>query len=238
MDAINNPFAPGAGNPPPELAGRSEIVAAADVALKRTARRKPVQSPILVGLRGVGKTVLLVKAQQMAEAEGFIVIDIEAHESKTLAELLAPGLRKALFALNVIESAKDKARRALRVLKSFATAVRLSYADFEIGLSPEIGSADSGDIEIDLPDLLTSVGEAAQAAGKPVAILIDEVQYLSSAEFSALIMSVHKMNQRSLPMVLIGAGLPQLLGLAGNSKSYAERLFKYPKIGALADVLP
>jgi hypothetical protein len=235
MDSISNPYAPGAGNPPPELAGRADVLKNIEVALKRCAQGRSVQYPILVGLRGVGKTVLLVKAASMAEKEGFIVLDVEAHEGKTLAELLVPGIRKALFALNMVENAKDKARRALRVLKSFLGGLKVGFAGFEIGVDAELGAADSGDLEADLPELLAAVGEAAASAKRPVALVIDELQYLSANEMSALIMAMHRINQRSLPVALIGAGLPQLLGLAGNSKSYAERLFTYPPIGALSE---
>jgi hypothetical protein len=233
MDPVRNPYAPGAGNPPPELAGRTDVLQKIEVSLKRCAQSRPIQYPLMVGLRGVGKTVLLVRAQSMAEDEGFIVLDIEAHEGKTLPELLVPGMRKALFSLSMVEGAKDKARRGLRVLKSFLSGVKIGFAGFEIGVEAEAGAADSGDLEADLP--IAALGEAAKSAGRPVAIIIDELQYLSSLEMSALIMAMHKVNQRVLPMAVIGAGLPQLLGLAGNSKSYAERLFTYPAIGALSE---
>ena len=235
MDPVRNPFAPGAGNPPPELAGRADVLERAETTLKRIAQRRPVQAPILVGLRGVGKTVLLNRAREMAEAEGYLTIDVEAHESKTLPELLVPGIRKALFALSAVENAKDRAKRGLRVLKGFLAGLNFGFAGFEFGVDSEAGVADTGDLEADLPEMIMVLGEAAQAGKRPVALIVDELQYLSSAEFSALIMSMHKINQRSLPVVLIGAGLPQILGLAGNSKSYAERLFTYPKIGALAE---
>lgn len=237
MDPVRNPYAPGAGSPPPELAGRQDVISNAETALRRLAIRRPSQSPILVGLRGVGKTVLLVRIRQIAEQEGFHSISLEAHEGKTLPELLVPAIRQTLFALNLVEGAKDKARRGLRVLKSFLNGLRVSIGEVEVGLSidPETGAADSGDIEADLPELITALGEAAAAAKKPVAIFADEMQYLSEREFSALIMSIHRANQNSLPVLLVGAGLPQILGLAGNSKSYAERLFTFPKIGALSD---
>jgi hypothetical protein len=235
MDPVRNPYAPGAGTPPPELAGRSELIADATVALRRTAIGRTTQSPILVGLRGVGKTVLLVKIKDIADGEGFHSISVEAHEGKRLPELLVPGIRKALISLSAVATAKEHGRRGLRVLRSFLGSVKLSVNDVEFGLtiSPEVGTADSGDIEADLPDLMLALGEAAKAAKKPIAILIDELQYLSTSEFSALIMSIHKLNQGAFPVVLIGAGLPQILGLAGTSKSYAERLFKFPAIGAL-----
>lgn len=235
MDPVSNPYAPGAGNPPPELAGRADVLENVDVALNRCAQGRPVQYPILVGLRGVGKTVLLVKAASMAEELGFITLEVEAHEGKSLAELIVPGLRKALFTLNLVDNAKDKARRGLRVLKSFLSGLKLSFAGFEIGVDAEPGAADSGDLETDLPELFVALGEAAVAGRRPVALIIDELQYLTESEMSALIMGMHRINQRALPVALIGAGLPQLLGLAGNSKSYAERLFIYPPIGALAD---
>lgn len=235
MDPVRNPYAPGAGTPPPELAGRSELIDEATVALRRTQLGRPTQSPILVGLRGVGKTVLLVKINELADKEGFQSVSVEAHEGKTLPELLAPGLRKVLLSLSTVESAKEYGRRGLRVFRSFLGSVKVNINDVDFGLtiSPETGTADSGDIESDLPDLMLAIGHAAKAAKRPVALLLDELQYLSEAEFSALIMSIHKLNQNSLPVILIGAGLPQILGLAGTSKSYAERLFKFPEIGAL-----
>lgn len=162
---------------------------------------------------------------------------MEAHEGKTLVELLVPGLQSALYALSTIEGTKDKARRGLRVLRSFLNGVRVNIRDVEFGpsIEPKHGSADSGDLETDLPALFVAIGEAAKFANKPFAVLIDELQYLSEAEFSALIMSMHRITQASLPITLIGAGLPQILALAGESKSYSERLFKYPKIGELAE---
>lgn len=237
MDPVRNPYAPGAGTPPPELAGRADVLEAGTIALRRIAARRPSQSLILVGLRGVGKTVLLNRLRDTAEETGFKTAFIEAHEGKTLPELLVPSLRTILYSLSTIESAKEKARRGLRALKGFVSAINVKVGKIDIGLSidPEKGLADSGDIEADLPSLIAVIGEAAKDAGKPVALLVDELQYLSEEEFSALIMSIHRTNQRELPVVLVGAGLPQIHGLAGNSKSYAERLFRFPEIGALND---
>lgn len=136
----------------------------------------------------MGKTVLLVKMNELAEKEGFHAISVEAHEGKTLPELLAPGLRKALLSLSTIESAKELGRRGLRVFRSFLNSAKINVADVEVGLgvSPEVGTADSGDIEADLPDLMLAIGQAAKAAGKPVALLIDELQYLSESELALL----------------------------------------------------
>jgi AAA ATPase domain len=238
LDPVRNPYAPGAGSPPPELAGRGDVINDTLVSLRRVQLGKSVQSPILVGLRGVGKTVLLVKIKELAEAEGYHAISVEAHEGKSLPELLIPGIRKAFFALSTIEKAKDKARRGLRVMQSFLNGLKITINEVEVGLSigAEVGTADTGDIEADLPELFLALGEAAKASGKPVIFLIDELQYLSEPEFSALIMSIHQTNQNALPVILVGAGLPQILGLAGNSKSYAERLFKFPEIGALEEL--
>lgn len=236
MDAVRNPYAPGAGTPPPELAGRADVIEAGSVALKRIAAGRPAQSLILVGLRGVGKTVLLNRLHDIAEQAGFKSSIVEAHEGKSLPELIVPPLRAILLQLSIVESARDKARRGLRALKGFLDGLRVTIGELDIGLSidAEAGLADSGHIESDLPDLIVAVAEAAQAASRPIAIFLDEMQYLAAEEFSALIMAIHRINQRQLPFILVGAGLPQILGLAGNSKSYAERLFRFPDIGALS----
>lgn len=237
MDKIKNPFSPGAGSPPPELVGRDAVLEQADVLLGRTLVGRPEKSLLLTGLRGVGKTVLLNEIERRARGAGYHTILLEAHEGKSLAVLLAPHLRSLLFELDRIAGAGDKVRRGLAVLKSFVGAIKITVGEIDIGLDiePEVGAADSGDLEIDLPNLFTTVGEAAQERGVAVAILIDEIQYFSTPELSALIMAMHKMQQRQLPVVLIGAGLPILPGLAGESKSYAERLFSFPEIGPLPE---
>ena len=235
MDNIKNPFSPGAGSPPPELAGRDGILEQARVLLGRVKAKRPEKSLLLTGLRGVGKTVLLNEIERIAQAAGYRTILVEAHEGKSLAVLLAPHLRRLLFDLDRMAGAGDKVRRGLGVLKSFVGAIKVKVGDIDIGLDiePVKGDADSGDLEVDLPSLFVAVAEAAQDRGVGVAILIDEIQYFSASELSALIMAMHKMQQRQLPLVLVGAGLPILPGLAGESKSYAERLFSFPDIGPL-----
>lgn len=237
MDRIKNPFSPGAGSPPPELAGRGGILEQARVLLGRVLAKRPEKSLLLTGLRGVGKTVLLNEIERMAQDVGYRTILIEAHEDKQLAALLIPHLRRLLYDLDRIAGAGDKVRRGLGVLKSFIGAVKVKLGDVEFGIDiePERGAADSGDLEVDLPSLFTAVAEAAEERGSAVAILIDEIQYFHQSELSALIMAMHKMQQRQLPLVLIGAGLPILPGLAGESKSYAERLFNFPDIGPLSE---
>ena len=238
MDRAKNPFSPGAGSPPPELAGRSAILEDTLVALERVKSGRAEKSMILVGLRGVGKTVLLVEIKYLAVAKGYKAIFIEAHESrqkKTLPELLIPHLRRILFELDRGEKLSEKAKKALRVFKSFISALKIKAGDleFSIDIDAEIGEADSGDLEVDLAALFVAIGEAAKDRNTAVAIIIDELQYLDEKELSALIMAMHRVSQESLPLILIGAGLPQLVGKAGNSKSYAERLFSYPEVGAL-----
>ena len=237
MDKVKNPFSPGAGAPPPELAGREEVIDQARILLARTLARRPEKSMLMTGLRGVGKTVLLNELQRVAEEMGYRTILVETHENKSLGSLLAPHLRKLLFALDRMAGAGDKARRALGVLKSFVGALKVTVSEIEFGLDidPETGTADSGDLEIDMPDLFTALGEAAQERKTGIAILIDEIQYFSSNELSALIMAMHRVQQRQLPVVLIGAGLPTLAGLAGDSKSYSERLFSFPNISPLPE---
>ena len=238
MDKIKNPFSPGAGSPPPELAGRDGILEQARVLLGRVKAGRPEKSLLLTGLRGVGKTVLLNEMERMAQRAGFSTTLVEAHEGKPLAVLLAPHLRRLLFDLDRIAGAGNKVRRGIAVLKSFVGAITVKVGDFDVGLDiePEKGVADSGDLEVDLPSLFMAVGEAAQERGAAVAILIDEIQYFNTAELSALIMAMHKVQQRQLPLVLMGAGLPILPGLAGESKSYAERLFSFPDVGPLPEV--
>ena len=237
MDPIQNPFSPGAGAPPPELVGRDEVLEQTRILLGRVKQKRAEKSILLTGLRGVGKTVLLNEMERIAQDGGYRTIQIEAHENKSLGVLLTPHLRRLLYELDRLAGVGDKVRRGLAVLKSFIGAIKVKVDDYEIGLDidPETGAADSGDIEIDLPSLFSAVAEAAVERGSSVAILIDEIQYLEQKELSALIMAMHKMQQRQLPLVLMGAGLPILPGLAGESKSYAERLFSFPHIGALSE---
>jgi len=237
MDPIKNPFSPGAGSPPPELVGREGVLEQARILLGRVKAKRPEKSILLTGLRGVGKTVLLNEIDRLALGQGYRTIVVEAHERKSLAALLVPPLRRLLFDLDRIAGLGDKAKRGLAVLKGFMDGMKLSVGEIAVSLDvdAEKGAADSGDIESDLPNLFVAVAEAADERQVPVALLIDELQYFSQKELSSLIMAMHRMQQRQLPMVLIGAGLPILPGLAGESKSYAERLFSFPDIGALSE---
>lgn len=190
---------------------------------------------MLVGLRGVGKTVLLDHIREQAERSGIQTIRIEAPEQRSLPALLAPQLRQALLKLSRQEKARDLAQRGLRALAGFAKALKVKYKDIEVGLDfdPEPGLADNGDLEHDLQDLLDVAGAAAEAAGTALALFIDELQYVKEDELAALITALHRSAQRRHPVVLVGAGLPQLRGRMGRAKSYAERLFDSPEIGPL-----
>jgi len=235
MDPAINPYAPGAGSPPPELAGRGAIIEQCRVALVRVIAGRPARGLILTGLRGVGKTVLLNVVREQASAMNFQVDLMEAPEGTPLAQQIIPSLRQMLVRLSVKAKAADMVQKALRVLKSFELTAKLPGTDFDLTLRPEIGTADSGLFERDLSDLLVSVGEAARAEATGVALIIDEVQYLTSAELGALIVAIHRVTQHQLPVLFVGAGLPSIPGLSGEAKSYAERLFSYPRIGALED---
>lgn len=235
MDPISNPFSPGAGTPPPELAGRGELRETVRIAIERTRQCRPAKSVLMVGLRGVGKTVLLDRMRADAEASGIFTLRVEAPENRSLPALLAPQLRLALLKLSKIEAAREAAQRALRGLAGFAKALKVKYNDIEVGLDfdPEPGLADNGDLEGDLVALIEAAGIAARNAGTALAIFVDELQYVPEGELAALITALHMAAQKSLPVIMVGAGLPQLRGRTGRAKSYAERLFDFPEVGPL-----
>ncbi|WP_083508019.1 ATP-binding protein [Aureimonas frigidaquae] len=235
MDPFSNPFAPGAGSRPPELAGRDTILENARISCGRALKGRPARSMMLLGLRGTGKTVLLSEIGRIAESEGLLVSKVEAPERTTLANLLYPEMRKVARSLSNTEAAKQYAQRALSGLRNFAAVFKIEYGGLAFGVepAPEAGLAESGDIQHDLPDLFGQIGRAAQAAGKGWLLLIDEVQYLSEKDLAGLIVALHRMSQDGLPVIFVGAGLPQVARLAGDAKSYAERLFSYPAVGAL-----
>lgn len=236
MDPIGNPYTPGAGTPPPELAGRDDLRQQMHIALERIKAGRPAKSILLVGLRGVGKTVLLDRLREDAEEAGLQTIRVEAPENRSLPAILAPQLRQALLKLSRNDQAKDLAQRALRALAGFAKGLKMKYEDIEVGLDfdPEPGLADNGDLEHDLQALLEVVGAAAKKAGTALVMFVDELQYVEEEQLASLITALHRTAQRSLPVVLVGAGLPQLPGKMGRAKSYAERLFDFPQIGALS----
>lgn len=192
----------------------------------------------MVGLRGVGKTVLLDQVRLDAERSGIYAIRAEAPESKSLPAILAPQLRHVLLRMSRTKQAAAIAQRALRGLAGFVRAFKVKYGDIEVGLDcePEVGLADNGDLDHDLQALLEVAGEAVVQLDSALALFIDELQYVAEEQLAALITALHRTAQRALPVVLVGAGLPQLPGRMGRAKSYAERLFEFSTIGPLRPV--
>lgn len=237
MDPRTNPYAPGAGSPPPELAGRGHVIEASSIALDRMRNGLVARSVMLVGLRGVGKTVLLNRLHKEAEAKGFATVLLEAPEKRSLPALLVPAMRAALLKLDRLAAGGVLAKRALRALGGFVQAMKLKYSDIEFGvdLGIEPGIADTGDLDADLIALFQAVGEAAHERQTVMVLFIDELQYVAEAQLAALITALHRCAQMQLPVTMVGAGLPQLVGQMGRAKSYAERLFEFTTVGPLPD---
>jgi len=237
MNPIVNPYAPGAGTPPPELTGRDGLLETVRIAGERVRAGRQAKSVLMIGLRGVGKTVLLDRMRMNAEAAGMETIRVEAPEGRSLPAILAPPLRQVLLRLSRREQARDLAGRALRALAGFVKALKVKFQDIEVSidLAPEPGLADSGDLEHDLPALLETIGAAAKAAGTALILFVDELQYVPQEQLASLITALHRCAQRQAPVMLVGAGLPQLPGQMGRAKSYAERLFDFPFVGPLDD---
>jgi hypothetical protein len=236
MDPNVNPFNPGAGTPPPELVGRGPVLQQADIILERIKRGRSEHSLLFVGLRGVGKTVLLREVRRRALAKGYAAEMIEAQEEQTIAQLLVPALRRLLLDLDTGKRTIASVKRGLRVLRSFLGTIKVAagHVELTLGVDPEAGRADSGNLESDLEDLLMALGEAARDTEQPIALLIDELQYLPKRDLAALIRSLHAVAQEGLPVVVFGAGLPQLFSQVGEAKSYAERLFRFAEFDRLS----
>ncbi len=235
MDPRINPYAPGAGTPPPELAGRDEVLDDALLAIQRNKSGQSARSFIFIGLRGVGKTVLLNEVQTIAEDERALTDFIEISSHEPLSKVIVDTLRAILLKLDRSKVVNEHVKRGLRVLKSFvgAITVKVQGVEFSVDIEGEQGVADSGTLSRDLPEVFIATGEAAKARNSSIVILIDEIQNLSTEELEALIIALHRVNQKKLPVLVVGAGLPLLFKLSGDAKSYAERLFEYPDIGPL-----
>jgi hypothetical protein len=237
MDPVRNPYAPGAGQRPPELAGRDAQLRAFDVVLQRVAARRPERSLILTGLRGVGKTVLLNSLRSSAVRAGWGTGKLEARPDQSLRRPLSSALHTAVRELGHPQA--EVSDHVLGVIKSFAQRDAGAGAALRDRWSPGIdapavrGRADSGDIEIDLVELLTDVGGLAADLGKGVAIFVDEMQDLGPDDVSALCAACHEISQSALPVIVVGAGLPFLPAVLSASKSYSERLFSYQRIDRL-----
>ena len=239
MDPVRNPFAPGAGQRPPELAGRDREVDAFEIVLERVARGRPERSLVLTGLRGVGKTVLLGELRSMAIRAGWGAGKIEARPDAELRRPLSAALHRAIRDLAVRHDNPERVDEVLGILKAFAQRSAPDGAKLRERWQPGIdvaarsGRADSGDIEIDLAELFTEVAGLAADVGTGVAILIDEMQDLRPDDVSALCAACHELSQSRAPLVVVGAGLPHLPAVLSASKSYSERLFRYARIGQL-----
>lgn len=235
MDPVTNPYTPGAGAPPPELAGRDDLLRLVSIATQRVRAGRQAKSVLMIGLRGVGKTVLLDRMRDDAEVAGLRTLRIEAPEGRSLPAILAPQLRQVLLRLSRSEKARDLGRRALSALAGFAKALKVKYQDIEVGIDfdPEPGLADNGDLEHDLQALLEAAGRAAKADDSALILFVDELQYVEEDQLASLITALHRCAQQQVPVMLVGAGLPQLPGRMGRAKSYAERLFDFPFVGPL-----
>lgn len=232
MDPAKNPFEPGAGTDPPYLVGRETLIETADAAVRRASGGRPLRGQVFYGIRGVGKTVLLRRITERAATHDAYVVDLETPEDRSLASLLVPEFRKLVIELSLEARAKDKLERAARALQAFAATFEIKIGDVGVKVKTPKGLADSGDLDADLTELFATVGELAKAQKRVVVISLDEMQYLSREDLSALLTAVHRANQLSLPIGVFGAGLPNLLARAGDAKSYSERLFQFVALGA------
>ncbi len=238
MNPRDNPFAPGAGTQPPELAGRKKIIEDVSIALHRIQKGMAAKSVLMVGLRGVGKTVLLNRLKNDAETTGSICVQFESPEGRDLPAMIVPSLRTALLKLDRMAGVGDAVSRAVRALGSFIGAAKLKYngMEFSFDLGKQDGVADTGNLDFDLIEVFQALGAAAKEKSTAVVLFIDELQYVPEVQLTALISALHSCAQKQLPVALVGAGLPQLVGNVGKAKSYAERLFNFPVIGALDTV--
>jgi hypothetical protein len=234
MDPRKNPYAPGAGTKPPALVGRDKQIESFDILLERLENGYVEQSMIITGLRGVGKTVLLDVFREKAEARDWATVEWEVEKNAAFAPKMAAHVRRALLQIAPKAKWTDRVLRAASILKSFTVTFNPDGA-MTAGLDIDAlaGSGDSGELSEDLSDLFVAIGEAAQDRGVGVVFLVDEIQFLRPPELEALIVALHKCTRRSLPITLVGAGLPQIPRLAGEAKSYSERLFRFPQIGEL-----
>lgn len=236
MDPRLNPYTPNAGAKPPALVGRDDELEAFEILLARLQRGRAEQSLLVTGLRGVGKTVLLGAFQERAIAAGWVSVETEITRTTRFTDRMAHLTKRALLEIAPRERWKERARRAGRILQSFSLTVSTEGSvTGSLDLEPLAGRADSGDLGEDLTDVLVALGEAAEEHERGVVLLMDEIQFLDEEPFEALIAALHKTVQRQLPITLVGAGLPQLARLAGEAKSYAERLFRFPRLGPLDD---
>ncbi len=236
MDPIFNPFTPNAGARPPELAGRADELGNFNTVLQRVELGFTDKGFIVTGLRGVGKTVLLNAFETLALERCCVVIKHEAVKQPEGFSRKFPSLaRRALLEISPADRWRDRGRRAAAILRGFKAKFDPEgrwTVEYDVADVPGVG--DTGDFVADLPDVMVALGEAAQEHDQVLVFLIDEIQYLATDELSALVMAKHMVNQRSLPIVFAGAGLPQVPTLTAEAQTYSERMFSWPEIGPLA----
>jgi hypothetical protein len=231
---VVNPYAPGAGSRPPALVGRDEQIDNMSVALRRLLLGSNARSQILTGLRGVGKTVMLVEFQELAEAHGYFHAHIEVTEDGNLAPDLAAALRRVLLAMDAKRRAGETLRRAFGVLKAFSLRIP-DGTELSIDVDAISGPADSGNLGADLAGLFVELGTAARDHGTGILLTVDELHYVDRATLESLIIGLHRSSQLALPVAVAGAGLPTLAATTGQAKAYSERLFMFPTIGSLSE---
>ena len=233
MDRLRNPFTPGAGALPPELAGRSAIIEDGRVLAGRTLLGRYEKSLLLIGLRGVGKTVLLKHLAENARHAGVVPVVIEVRNANSDFEELALRVKEALCAIDFASRVKDSVNRAFTILRNFVKTFSLNIGDFGIEIEAAQGIASSGKMELDLSEVLLASARAAKASNKAIGMYVDELQNLELEAMRGIIVALHFAAQESLPLYLVGSGLPSIRALVGKSKTYAERMFNYAEIGAL-----
>jgi hypothetical protein len=233
MDPVRNPYSPGAGSRPPALVGREQEIDAMDVAVQRLLQGRDARSQLLIGLRGVGKTVLLNEFEMIAGGRGFFHEHLEVNEDGALAMVLVAAFRRALLAMDAKRRIGDRVRRALGVLKAFSLRFGPSGIELSIDVDPVPGPADSGDLAMDLAALFVEIGEVARDHDSGVLMTIDELHFVDRATLTALIVGLHRATQLRLPITIAGAGLPSLPAVTGEAKTYAERMFVFSRIESL-----
>jgi len=232
MDRVRNPYSPGAGSRPPALVGRENEIDAFDVALQRLGLAKSAKSMLLTGLRGVGKTVLLNEFGLVADKRDWIHEALEVNDEMDFPRAMGTLARKAVLRLSAGQRSSERFQRMLGIIKSFQITWNIPDGG-SVLVAPFAGVSDSGVLDADLGELLVELGELARERGRGALFTIDEMQYLSKDQLAALVQAFHMVAQKRVPVMLAGAGLPSLLGLIGEARSYAERLFDFPQIDSL-----
>ena len=235
MDRMKNPFTPGAGALPPEFAGRGEAIEDGRILSGRTLNGRYEKSLMLIGLRGVGKTVLLKYLAESARKDGVIPLMIEVREPKSAVEELAVRLKEVLSSIDFSCKVKSSVNYAFSALKNFVKTISVNIGEFGVTVETAPGVGDTGNMEFDLSEVLKAAARAAREADTAIGLYIDELQNMDMASMRGIIVALHHAAQDGLPLYLVGSGLPSIRALVGKSKTYAERMFNYREIGALSE---